>query len=193
VDEAHAVGVYGAFGTGLIEETGIGPDACLSINSAGKALGVSGAFVAGSSWAIEYLVQRARPFVFSTAPPPALADALEASLTLVTEDPGRRDALRRRAVYLRANLRRAGIPVAEGSAQIVPVLIGDAARALAIGQLLQSAGFDVRAIRPPTVPPGTARLRVAVNASLSELLLDRFVETLASAMKEVSLCSAVSS
>src|SRR6185503_6629538 len=79
VDEAHAVGIYGERGSGLIEETGITKDVFISINPAGKALGVSGAFVAGPGWAIEYLIQRARPFIFSTAPPPAMAAAVEAS------------------------------------------------------------------------------------------------------------------
>ena len=82
VDEAHAVGIYGARGTGLIEATGVSSDLFLSINTAGKALGVAGAFVAGAAWAIEYLIQRARPFIFSTAPPPAVAAAIDASLWL---------------------------------------------------------------------------------------------------------------
>ena len=83
VDEAHAVGIYGARGSGLVEELGIERDVFVSINTAGKALGVAGAFVAGPAWAIDYLVQRARPFIFSTAPPPAVAAALEASLAIV--------------------------------------------------------------------------------------------------------------
>src|SRR5439155_14653260 len=109
VDEAHAVGVYGPRGSGLIEERGIGSDVFLSVNTAGKALGVSGAFVAGPSWAIEYLVQRARPFIFSTAPPPAVADALQASLSIVADEPQRRVRLRQLAGLLRGALRARGI------------------------------------------------------------------------------------
>src|ERR1051325_2597717 len=105
VDEAHAVGVYGARGSGLIEHRGIEEDAFLSINTAGKALGVSGAFVCGPAWAIEYLVQRARPFIFSTAPPPVLAAALEASLDLVDREPWRRERLESLARRLRDQLR----------------------------------------------------------------------------------------
>jgi len=186
VDEAHAVGVYGARGSGLIEEAEIDHDACISINTAGKALGVSGAFVAGPAVAIEYLVQRARPFVFSTAPPPALADALEGSLDVIAGEPERRARLRARAGYLRRQLAAAGVEVAAGSSQIVPILIGDNERAVAAARLLQAQGFDVRAIRPPSVPPGTARLRVSVNAALSEATLDQFTQALAEALHALS-------
>ncbi len=192
VDEAHAVGIYGARGSGLIEAAGVADDVCVSINTAGKALGVSGAFVAGPAWAIEYLVQRARPFVFSTAPPPALADALEASLTVVEEEPERRERLLARSAFLRARLPAAGVDVADGMSQIVPVAVGDNARAVAVARALQRGGFDVRAIRPPSVPDGTARLRVSVNAGLSEEVLDRFVAALAAALKEIGLCAASS-
>ena len=182
VDEAHAVGVYGARGSGLIEATGLEGEGCLSINTAGKALGVSGAFVAGPLWAIEYLVQRARPFVFSTAPLPALADALEASLDIVAAEPDRRERVLQRAAHLRARLTDAGVVVPPGESQIVPIVIGDNNRAVAVAERLQTAGFDVRAIRPPSVPRGTARLRLSVNAGLSEATLDRFVAELTEAL-----------
>ena len=122
VDEAHAVGIYGGRGSGLMEAAGIDHENCISINTAGKALGVAGAFVAGPSWAVEYLVQRARPFVFSTAPPPALADALDASLTIVAEEPERRERLLVRAAYLRARLAAAGIGTGASRSQIHPNL-----------------------------------------------------------------------
>jgi 8-amino-7-oxononanoate synthase len=192
VDEAHAVGIYGERGSGLIEAIGVDNEVCLSINTAGKALGVSGAFVAGPAWAIEYLVQRARPFVFSTAPPPALADALDASLTVVEEEPDRRERLTVRSRDLRSRLAAAGVDVPAGVSQIIPIVIGDNDRALAVAGVLQEKGFDVRAIRPPSVPPGTARLRVSVNAGLSEAVLDRFVHVLAAALRELGLCAASS-
>ena len=88
VDEAHAVGIYGSRGSGLVEQTGIEDSVFLSVNTAGKALGVAGAFVAGPAWAIDYLIQRARPFIFSTAPPPAIAAALDASLTVIEAGAG---------------------------------------------------------------------------------------------------------
>ena len=190
VDEAHAVGVYGARGSGLIEEHGIGDRVFLSVNTAGKALGVAGAFVAGPAWAIEYLIQRARPFIFSTAPPPALAAALEASLDIVAAEPERRAALLDRAETLRVRLLTAGVPVAPGTSHIVPVVIGDNDAAVAVARALQADGFDVRAIRPPSVPPGTARLRISVNVHLTDDLIDRFVAALSVAMHT---CSAGSS
>lgn len=191
VDEAHAVGIYGARGSGLIEVTGIEP--LLSVNTAGKALGVCGAFVAGPAWGIEYLVQRARPFIFSTAAPPPVASALDASLTLVESEPWRRRQLLDRASYLRRRLNEAGVAIPDGVSQIVPVVLGDNQRALQVAAALQQEGFDVRAIRPPSVPPGTARLRLSLNTTLSEETLDRFVDALAALIEEPAACSAVSS
>jgi 8-amino-7-oxononanoate synthase len=188
VDEAHAVGIYGPNGEGLIAAAGVDPNRCLSINTAGKALGAAGALVAGPAWAIDYLTQRARPFVFSTAAPPAIAAAIETSLTIVESEPERRQRLLALAAHLRGALRRAGVDVPEGTSQIIPVLVGDNERAVSIAQALQADGFDVRAIRPPSVPPGTARLRLSVNAGLSERTLD----TLAG-LVSAALCSAVCS
>ncbi len=193
VDEAHAVGLYGGRGSGLIEAAGIESEVALSVNTAGKALGVGGAFVAGNALAIEYLVQRARPFIFSTAQPPALAGAIEASLALVADEPQRRETVRRLARHLRTSLASAGVSVAPGHSQIVPLVLGDNERALAVAETLQSQGFDVRAIRPPSVPPGTARLRISVNAGLDESTLDRFVAALTRVLEQSLRCSAVSS
>jgi len=188
VDEAHAVGIYGTRGSGLLEATGT--DAFVSISTAGKALGVSGAFVAGPDWAIDYLIQRARPFIFSTAPPPSVAAALDASLTVIEQEPWRRVQLRARARYLRRRLAEAGIAVPDGESQIVPVVLGDNQRALQVADSLQQAGFDVRAIRPPSVAAGTARLRLSVHTDLTEATLDRFVALLAGALKESAACTA---
>jgi len=174
VDEAHAVGLFGERGEGLMGGDGV----FVSVNPAGKALGVAGAFVAGPAWAIEYLEQRARPFVFSTAAPPAIAAALDASLDLIAAEPERRGRVRSLSRHLRERLTEAGIPVPLGDSPIIPIIIGENDRAVAIAAVLQEAGFDVRAIRPPTVPPGTARLRVSVNVNLSEEILDRFVTCL---------------
>lgn len=187
VDDAHAVGIYGPGGSGLSS------DAWISVSTAGKALGGCGAFVAGPEWAIEYLIQRARPFIYSTAAPPAVAAALEASLTVFEREPWRRTQLLARAAYLRRRLTEAGIAVPEGVSQIIPVVIGDNHRAMLVAQALQDRGFDARAIRPPSVPEGTARLRLCVNTNLSELMLDRFVEALAGALKEYAACCAASS
>ena len=193
VDEAHAVGIRGSSGSGLIEESGVARDVLVSINSAGKALGVAGSFVAGPAWAIEHLAQQGRPFLFSTAPPPAVADAIQASLTIVTEAPERRARLRYRATFLRERLRQAGIPAPGGDTPIIPVVLGGNDRAVAVAGALQADGFDVRAIRPPTVPSGTARLRISVNVHLSEVDLDRFASRLAAVLKGPVPCSVASS
>jgi 8-amino-7-oxononanoate synthase len=183
VDEAHAVGIYGRRGTGCIEAAGIESDVFLSINTAGKALGVCGAFVAGPAWAIDYLIQRARPFVFSTAPPPPVAAALDAALDLVEREPERRDRVLSLAKALRELLADRGVAVAQEETQIIPVLLYDTARAVAVASALQHDGFDVRAIRPPTVPTGSARLRISLNVSLNEEILFRFADSLAGAMR----------
>ena len=190
VDEAHAVGICGARGSGLIEANGIERDVFVSVNTAGKALGVSGAFVAGPSSAIEYLIQRARPFIFSTAPPPAVADALEASLSIVASEPDRRHRLVRLARHLRDRLSASDIPAAPGDSHIIPVIVGGNERALAVAQAMQAHGFDVRAIRPPSVPETTARLRITVNVGLDESTLDRFAARLAVALKELDAARA---
>jgi 8-amino-7-oxononanoate synthase len=187
VDEAHAVGIYGAGGRGLVDAHAVADEVLLTVNTGGKALGAAGAFVAGPAWAIEYLVQRARPFVFSTAPLPAVAAALDASLSIVESEPERRARLLDLAQRLRDRLREQGIAVPPGNSPIVPVVLGDNRRALAAAAAVQAAGFDVRAIRPPTVPAGTARLRIAVNVALDEEVLDRFARTLAEALTSVKV------
>ena len=189
VDEAHAVGVYGAKGSGLIEEHGIQKDVFLSVNTAGKALGVSGAFVAGPEWAMDYMIQRARTFIFSTAPPPSIADALDAALDVIEQEPERRATVLDRAQALRMRLAAAAVPLPAGTSQIIPVLIGDSGRAVAVAEALQAGGFDVRAIRPPTVPPGTARLRISVNVHLTGDQMDRFVTALVAALAAAGLAA----
>lgn len=189
VDEAHAVGIYGPRGSGLLEVTRA--EALVSIDTGGKALGVCGAFVSGPGWVIDSLIQRARPFIFSTAAPPPVAAALHASLTVIETEPWRRDQLLARSAYLRRRLMEAGMAVPEGVSQIIPVVLGENDRAVGVADALQREGFDARAIRPPSVPRGTARLRLSVNAELSEATLDRFAAALAGALEEV--CSAASS
>jgi 8-amino-7-oxononanoate synthase len=193
VDEAHAVGLFGARGSGLIEEAGLDRDDCVSVNAAGKALGVAGAFVAGPAWAIEYLIQRARPFMFSTAPPPALAPAIDASLEIVAREPERRHLVLERAASARRALMAAGIPVRPDRSPIVPILIGDNDRSTLVAERLNAQGFDIRAIRPPTVPPGTARLRLSVNTSVGADTIERFVTALATALEAATPWHAVSS
>jgi 8-amino-7-oxononanoate synthase len=192
IDEAHAVGVFGERGTGLIEAAGLDPDGCVSINPAGKALGVSGAFAAGPDWAVDCLIQRGRPFIFSTAPPPSIAAALSASLDIIGAEPERRARLRSRVARLHEALSAHGLAIPCGPSHIIPIVIGDNARAVAAAEELQAQGFDVRAIRPPSVPPGTARLRISVNAMLDDETIDRFAAALARVFTRVLLSSASS-
>jgi len=192
VDEAHACGLCGARGSGMIEAAGLDPNT-ISINSAGKALGVGGAFVAGPAWAIDYLVQRARTFVFSTAPPPAVTSAIAESLRIVEAEPERRARVIALARLARERLAAAGIDVPAGDSAIVPIVIGDSHRAAAVAERLQARGFDIRAIRPPTVPAGSARLRLSVNARLEDATIVEFVAALSAVLEEVTPWSAVTS
>ena len=183
IDEAHAIGMYGDSGSGLIEETGSADSVFLSVNSAGKALGVTGAFVCGPHWAIDYLIQAARPFVFSTAPPPAAAEALDEALDLLAKEPQRRTRVRALAKLLREQL-----GLGTDDSPIVPLTIGDSRVAVEVARRLGESGFDARAVRPPTVPEGTARLRVSLNADLTAEDISRFVRQLQSILEEFDLC-----
>jgi len=187
VDEAHAIGLYGDRGSGLIESTGIAGDTFLSINPAGKALGLAGAFVAGPQWAIDYLMQRGRTFVFSTAPPPSIAAALDAALDLIGQAPELRHRLHWLTSTLRGMLADQGLDIPRDGSQIIPVLVGDNARAVNVAQALQVQGFDVRAIRPPAVPEGSARLRLSVNTGLDETILRGFSSSLCRALSAVGV------
>ena len=161
VDEAHATGVFGARGRGLSE----GLTGAITLHTCGKALGVVGALVCASAEMIDYLINKARPFIYSTAPPPCLAAATVRALQLVDEEPWRRARVLELARLADAEL-NPHTPFA--GSQIVPVIVGEDEAAVSLAQRVQEAGFDVRAIRPPTVPEGTARLRVSVNAGHSE-------------------------
>ncbi|HET9129759.1 MAG TPA: 8-amino-7-oxononanoate synthase, partial [Terriglobia bacterium] len=185
VDEAHAVGIYGRHGSGYVEHTSTNDGVFLTINTAGKALGVSGAFVAGPDWAIDFLIQRARPFIFSTAPPPPVAAALEASLDVIRDEPERRALLLEKSALLRQLLRENGFDIPASGSQIIPIILGDNQRATHAAHELQREGFDVRALRPPTVPTGSARLRITVNAGIEESILRNFALALG------KLCSTV--
>ncbi len=190
VDEAHAVGIYGLRGSGLIEETGIDSEVFLSINTAGKALGVCGAFAAGPAWAIDYLIQRARTFIFSTAPPPPVAAALDAALTIVWEEPERRRYLRELVDSLHDCLSTRDLRLPAFRSQIIPIVIGENRKTVSVAASLHAQGFDVRAIRPPTVPDGTARLRISVNTTLNVDILGRFADALTETLNQhgVTVC-----
>jgi 8-amino-7-oxononanoate synthase len=186
VDDAHATGLYGeARGSGLCEAFAVERRVTAAVSTLGKAVGFAGAFVAGPRPLVDYLINRCRAFVFTTAPPPLLLHALDAALDRIAAAP----QLRRRALDLAERLRRRlaengalGGERPGGAGPIVPLLVGDNGRAVAAAERLAALGFDVRAIRPPTVPPGTARLRVSVHADHTEAEIDSLAEALAAAL-----------
>jgi 8-amino-7-oxononanoate synthase len=182
VDEAHATGVFGPSGRGLCE--GLDTNRLVTLHTCGKALGAAGALVCGPQTVIDYLVNKARPFIYSTAPPPLLAAAVSRALELVDEEPWRRGVLQARLRFAADILqKRLGSYLAFAGTQIVPVILGDDARALAVADAMQKQGFDIRAIRPPTVPAGTARLRIAIHAEHSEADIAEMAAVLAEALQ----------
>jgi 8-amino-7-oxononanoate synthase len=178
VDEAHATGMYGTRGSGRVEELGLRDRVVATIHTGGKALGSGGAWVAGSRALRDVMVNRARSFMFSTAPLPVLGAALVAGLHLVEREPERRREVHRKSSLLRAALQDAGVQ-AGGESMIVPIIVGANETATALQSGLAAAGFDVRAIRPPSVAPGTARLRVTVRYPVAAADLVRFASEVA--------------
>jgi 8-amino-7-oxononanoate synthase len=162
VDEAHATGVFGPSGAGLVEELGLEQHVHVRVGTLSKALGSAGGFVAGRRLLIDWLVNRARPYVFSTAHPPAVAAAAIAALDIVAAEPQRRRRLLDLADGLRQELSAQGWNVGRSTSQIVPVIVGSAERALELAAELRRQGFFVPAIRPPSVMEGTSRLRVSL-------------------------------
>lgn len=181
VDEAHATGLYGKNGAGLVDYFGVTEQVLLSLNPLGKAFGCYGAFAAGSEIVITYLVQRARTLMFSTALPPLCIAAIDAAVTLVENGNNARAKLFNNARLLRDLLLAHGIPLsASDQSPIIPVIIGDNQQARMLAENMLQAGFDVRAIRPPTVSENSARLRITANTSQSESLIRAFVNQLVS-------------
>jgi 8-amino-7-oxononanoate synthase len=174
VDEAHATGLYGGRGAGRVEELGLSQRVLATVHTGGKALGSAGAWVAGSRLLIDTLAQTARSFIFTTAPMPALAGALNAALDIVAAEPERRAEVHRKASLLREALTAAGTATPARATPIMPLTVGANDAAVALQEALLAEGFDCRAVRPPTVPDGTARLRVTVRQPVSDQDLLRF-------------------
>ena len=171
VDEAHATGIFGASGRGVAES--LPKEHRVTLHTGSKALGVAGGLVTAPAEIIDYLINKARPFIYSTAPPPVQAALLHRALKLVDEEPERRKHL----IALRDHANKV-LPVPASTTQIIPVILGDDKLTLEIAAELQNSGFDIRAIRPPTVPEGTARLRLSLNTGLDEKTLDTLAEYL---------------
>lgn len=183
LDEAHATGVFGAGGRGLGEALE-GSQALIAVHTCGKALGVSGALVTGPAAIVDTLVNRAKPFVYATAPSPLMAAAVREALRIVADEPERRARLHALVGFAGERLARLGLP-ASGS-QIQPVILGQNARATATAARLQAAGFDCRAIRPPTVPEGTARLRISLTLNVDENAVFALIDAVAEGLSEAA-------
>ena len=182
VDEAHATGVFGARGSGLVEELGCGDGVHIRVGTLSKALGSGGGFVAGHPSLIEWLRHSARAWIFSTAHPPAIAAAALKAIGLLAAEPLRRGELRSRAAAFRDRLQSAGLPIGGAGGQIVPVVVGSAEKAVMLSQRLADAGFFVPAIRPPSVAPGGSLVRVSLSWHHTEDDLQRLAETLVGAV-----------
>lgn len=179
VDDAHGFGTLGATGGGVVEHFGLGlDDVPVLVGTLGKAFGTAGAFVAGSDELIDTLVQFARPYIYTTSQPPALACATLKSLELLRSEHWRREHLAVLIRRFREGAASIGLQLMDSDTPIQPILIGDSGRAMALSQALRERGILVTAIRPPTVPAGSARLRVTLSAAHDLAQVDRLLEAL---------------
>lgn len=175
IDEAHATGVFGTDGRGLADGLD-GRENVVVLRTCGKAMGCEGALVCGPAIVRDFLINRARGFIFSTAPSPLMAAAVRESLKMLADEPERRHRLRALIAHADAALAPTGA-LTTGS-QIVPIILGDDARTMSVAAAIQAAGFDVRGIRPPTVPAGTARLRISLTLNVDEAGIDALRDVL---------------
>ncbi|ULA64718.1 MAG: 8-amino-7-oxononanoate synthase [Nitrospira sp.] len=187
VDDAHGTGVMGPSGRGTLEHFGVEDRIPFHMGTLGKALGSSGAYVAGPADMIQYLVNTSRPFMFTTAPPPASAAAACAALTVLQQDPTRRARLWRNRDHLFTELTRLGFRLTDSTSPILPILIGQAEKALAFAEQLLAQGVYAPAIRPPTVPDGSSRIRVTVTAEHSPEQIDLALSAFERAGRSVGL------
>ena len=186
VDDAHGLGVMGATGRGSLEHFNLDSVAVpILVGTLGKAFGCFGAFVAADADCIEWLLQTARSYIYTTALPPAVAAAARAALAVSMAEHWRRERVLQLAARLRRGAAQSGVRLLPSLSPIQPVVLGDAARALAVSEQLFAAGFWVAAIRPPTVPKGSARLRITLSAAHTEQQVDALLDALAKALREV--------
>jgi 8-amino-7-oxononanoate synthase len=184
VDEAHATGVFGVRGSGLVEESGCGDGVHVRVGTLSKALAAAGGFVAGHADMIHWLRHKARAWIFSTAHPPAVAAAATRAIALVSQEPHRRRELLVRAADFRQTLLQQGLDVAGATTQIVPIVVGAAPEAVAVSARLAEAGLFVPAIRPPSVPEGKSLVRVSLSWHHTAADLDRLASTITSILRD---------
>ncbi|MBS3187327.1 MULTISPECIES: 8-amino-7-oxononanoate synthase [unclassified Pseudomonas] len=191
VDDAHGLGTLGEQGGGIVEHFGLGiDDVPVLIGTLGKACGTAGAFVAGSEELIEALVQFARPYIYTTSQPPALACATLKSLELLRRETWRREHLAALIRQFRQGASQIGLQLVDSPTPIQPILIGDSAQALKLSRMLRDRGLLVTAIRPPTVPTGSARLRVTLSAAHSEAQVQLLLNALAECYPQLEAADA---
>ena len=179
VDDAHGIGVIGEQGRGSLEHFHLGAEEVpILIGTLGKAFGTFGAFVAGSDALIETLIQQARTYIYTTAPPAAIATATRAALRIVQDEPERRERLQELIKYFRSGARQLDIELLESKTPIQPLLVRDAMHAMRLSEALLRQDILVTAIRPPTVPVGTARLRITLSAAHEFSQIDRLLDVL---------------
>ncbi len=181
VDEAHATGIFGANGAGVVAKLGLAERVTVQMGTLGKALGGFGAYVAGSSGLRDLLINRCRSFIFTTALPPAVMAMALAALELVNQEPQRRAALWDNCRRLNQGLTKLGFALGSSESPILPLMVGDAKKCMALSARLLECGVFAQGIRPPTVPPGTSRLRITLMATHTDEQIDRAL----SAFKEV--------
>ncbi len=179
IDDAHGLGVLGRQGRGTLDHFGMGAgEVPVLMGTLGKAFGTSGAFVAGSATLIETLIQQARSYIYTTALPPALAEATRTSLRLLQNGDAQRERLLALIRHFRHGARQLGLELMASETPIQPIVVGETAPAMAVSEALLRRGMLVTAIRPPTVPTGSARLRVTLSAAHSEAQVDRLLDAL---------------
>jgi 8-amino-7-oxononanoate synthase len=180
VDDAHGFGVLGPTGAGTVEAAGLGEaEVPVLMATLGKALGTAGAFIAGSELLVEALIQSTRNYIYTTAMPPALAAASLTALTLLREEAWRRDHLATLIGQFRRGAEALQLPLMDSGSAIQPLLVGEARAAVRISEALRQRGILVGAIRPPTVPPNTSRLRITLSAAHTPAQLEQLLQTLA--------------
>ncbi|HXV47877.1 MAG TPA: 8-amino-7-oxononanoate synthase [Candidatus Binatia bacterium] len=184
VDEAHATGICGANGAGVVAKLGLGERVLVQMGTLGKALGGFGAYVAGSSALRDLLINRCRSFIFTTALPPAIMAMAMAAIDLVQREPERREALWRNCRALKEGLNSVGFFLGESQSPILPLIIGDADKCMRYCERLLEKGIFAQGIRPPTVPPGTSRLRITLMATHTRTHIDRAIEAFGELKKE---------
>ncbi len=191
VDEAHATGAVGPGGRGSVSAAGLSGEVDVVVGTLGKALGSYGAYICGGAETVELLINTARPFIFSTAPPPPALGAAAMALELLEAEPERVERLRAGADTLRAALVAEGLAPTRSSTQIVPVEIGDAETTMELCERALERGIFAQGIRPPTVPEGTSRLRFTVMATHSTEDLERAAREVGAAAREVGLLASL--